>query len=79
MVRIAVNLYKVSILGDLDRERKVQFKMFELDHTVHGLGIFPLALKVAMNLRGGPEGFIRNPVKPLSESKLEELKTVIGK
>jgi 4-hydroxy-tetrahydrodipicolinate synthase len=73
-----IGLYKLSTSGDLELARKIQHKMFALDHAVHGLGNFPSALKAAMNLRGRPGGFTRSPVQALSDNKLKQLKKMMG-
>jgi len=78
MGKEAVELYQLSVSGKSEVARKLQYKLIELDHAVHGIGTFPSALKAAMNLRGRPGGYTRSPVLPLGKSEIERLRNVLS-
>jgi 4-hydroxy-tetrahydrodipicolinate synthase len=50
-----------------------------LDEAIHGgVGTFPASLKAAMNLRGRPGGYAREPLLPLTDDEQAKLKKVLG-
>jgi len=77
MGKEAVSLYKLSV-DDHAAARKLQHKLIELDHAVHGIGTFPSALKAAMNMRGRPGGFTRSPVMPLEDTEMSCLRRALS-
>jgi 4-hydroxy-tetrahydrodipicolinate synthase len=75
--RAAIDLYRLSASGNVEAARKLQYRLVQLDHAVHGLGTFPSALKAAMNLVGRPGGYPRSPIQPLSAEDQERLRSVL--
>lgn len=79
MGREAIDLYRLAAANKVDEVRKLQYRCVALDEAIHGgVGTFPASLKAAMNLRGRPGGYAREPLLPLTDDEQAKLKKVLG-
>jgi len=74
--KLVVGIYESFIQGDLERARKLQFKLLPL-RLAFNLGTFPAVVKEAMNILKRPSGPARSPVSSLPEDKRERLKSIL--
>jgi 4-hydroxy-tetrahydrodipicolinate synthase len=77
MGKEAIQLYKLSVTGEHDQARELQYRLIELDKAVHGIGTFPAALKAAMNICGRPGGFPRSPIMALTEKEIAQVRNTL--
>lgn len=74
--RVCVEVYAAAKAGNHARARELQNRLAPLSHIVTaGLGV--PALKAAMEMLGYAGGFPRAPLRPVSSSDREKIKTVI--
>jgi 4-hydroxy-tetrahydrodipicolinate synthase len=79
MGREAIALYRLSVQGQTEAARALQYKCIALDHAIHGgVGTFPASLKAAMNLLGRPGGYPREPLLPLTGDETQRLERVLA-
>lgn len=74
--RLVVEIYESFVKGDLEKARKLQFKLLPL-RLAFELGTFPTLMKEAMNLIGKPSGPAKEPVTSLSKENREKLKSIL--
>jgi 4-hydroxy-tetrahydrodipicolinate synthase len=78
MGREAIQMYDLVAAGEIDEARRVQMRCIALDKAIHGdTGTFPASLKAAMNLRGRPGGHPREPLLPLTDQELANLRRTL--
>jgi 4-hydroxy-tetrahydrodipicolinate synthase len=74
----AASLYRLAVEGNLSEALRVQRRCIALDKAIHGdVGTFPASLKAAMNLRGRPGGYPREPFLPLTPTQEHTLATLL--
>jgi 4-hydroxy-tetrahydrodipicolinate synthase len=78
----AINLYELSVQGELDEARRVQKKCAALTHALHAYGTAPAAQKAVMNHLGRPGGYPRAPILPLTDKEftalMEEVRPILA-
>lgn len=79
MGKEAIEMYDLTVNGDLERAKKTQYRCMVLNNKLGGgkTGTFPAFVKYAMNLRGRPGGFPRKPILPLTGDQKERVKNVL--
>lgn len=76
----AIALYRLAVEGKLAEALRVQRRCIALDKAIHGdVGTFPASLKAAMNLRGRPGGYPREPFLPLTADQERTLAELLQK
>jgi 4-hydroxy-2-oxoglutarate aldolase len=71
-----VELYRLFSAGDIESGRALHLRLLPVNAAVTTRFGVP-ALKVALDLRGYQGGLPRSPLLPLSESKKQELETIL--
>jgi 4-hydroxy-tetrahydrodipicolinate synthase len=69
----AIALWRLSVAGDYNAARAVQWKCSRVKKFLGGYGTEPAALKVAMNHTGRPGGYPRPPILPLSAEEAAQV------
>jgi len=78
--RLPYDFYDAVIAGDLEKARKLQIEMVQFNKGFFGIGTFPAALKVALDMLGRPGGgYTRDPIKPLSNDQRAQVKELLTK
>lgn len=78
--KIWIGIYEAFVKGDLDRARKLQYKLLPLWTATcrpATLGTYPATVKEAMNMIGLPAGLAKKPLLPLAKEKRKELGRVL--
>jgi len=75
-----VSLYDLFKKGDYDKAREVQFKI-NLTRRILRLHAQPFIqpVKEAMKMRGIPGGFVKRPLRPMTEQEIDDLKSRLKK
>lgn len=74
--RLVVEIYEAFKAGDLDRARQAQARLAPL-RIAFEMGTFPVVIKEALALMGICSGKAKAPIKPLSESRRQDLAQVL--
>jgi len=75
-----VSLYDLFKKGDYDKAREVQFKI-NITRRILRLHAQPFIqpVKEAMRMRGIPAGFVRRPLRPMTEQEIDDLRSRLKK
>ncbi|MCZ8145883.1 MAG: dihydrodipicolinate synthase family protein [Flavobacterium sp.] len=73
-----VSLYDAIQKNDLVEAQKIFYKQIDLLQFIVNKGL-PRAIKAGLTILGENGGLLRSPLKPMSESEVAELKTIISK
>ncbi len=75
-----VSLYDLFKKGDYDKAREVQFKI-NITRRILRLHAQPFIqpVKEAMKMRGIPAGFVRRPLRPMTEQEIDDLRSRLKK
>jgi len=75
-----VSLYDLFKKGDYDKGREVQFKI-NLVRRILRLHAQPFIqpVKEAMKMRGIPAGFVKRPLRPMTEQEIDDLRSRLEK
>jgi len=75
-----VSLYDLFKKGDYDKAREVQFKI-NITRRILRLHAQPFIqpVKEAMRMRGIPAGFVRRPLRPMTEQEIDDLRSKLKK
>jgi 4-hydroxy-tetrahydrodipicolinate synthase len=74
--RLVAEIYEAFKAGDLDRARRAQARLAPL-RIAFEMGTFPVVIKEALALMGICSGQAKAPIKPLSESRRQDLAQVL--
>jgi len=74
--RLVAEIYEAFKAGDLDRARQAQARLAPL-RIAFEMGTFPVVIKEALALMGICSGQAKAPIKPLSESRRQDLAQVL--
>lgn len=72
-----IGLYNAIQNNDLVEAQKIFYKQINLLQFIVNKGL-PRAIKAGLTILGEEGGYLRSPLKPLSESEVAELKTIIS-
>lgn len=72
-----IGLYNAIQKNDLVEAQKIFYKQINLLQFIVNKGL-PRAIKAGLTILGEDGGYLRSPLKPLSESEVAELKTIIS-
>ncbi len=72
-----IGLYNAIQKNDLAEAQKIFYKQMHLLQFIVNKGL-PRAIKAGLSILGVDGGYLRNPLKPMSESEVAELKTIIS-
>lgn len=72
-----IGLYNAIQNNDLVEAQKIFYKQINLLQFIVNKGL-PRAIKAGLTILGEDGGYLRSPLKPLSESEVAELKTIIS-
>jgi 4-hydroxy-tetrahydrodipicolinate synthase len=73
-----ISLYNAIQKNDLVEAQKIFYKQIDLLQFIVNKGL-PRAIKAGLTILGEDGGHLRSPLKPMSESEVTELKTLISK
>jgi 4-hydroxy-tetrahydrodipicolinate synthase len=73
-----IGLYNAIQKNDLVEAQKIFYKQIDLLQFIVNKGL-PRAIKAGLTILGENGGLLRSPLKPMSESEVAELKTIISK
>lgn len=77
MGREAIAMYELAQTGRIKEAQAVQMRTLQLDELLKPIGTFPANLKAAMNLVGRPGGYPREPLLPLTDPQIEQVRQVL--
>ncbi len=72
-----IDLYNAIQKNDLVEAQKIFYKQIHLLQFIMNKGL-PRAIKAGLTILGEDGGHLRSPLKPMSESEVTELKTIIS-
>lgn len=72
-----IGLYNAIQKNDLVEAQKIFYKQIHLLQFIVNKGL-PRAIKAGLTILGEDGGYLRNPLKPLSDAEISELKTIIS-
>lgn len=72
-----LDLYKAIQENQLHKAQDIFYKQVELLKFIVAKGL-PRAVKAGLDILGEESGYLRNPLKPLTEGDIEELKKIIN-
>jgi 4-hydroxy-tetrahydrodipicolinate synthase len=73
-----IGLYNAIQKNDLVEAQKLFYKQIDLLQFIVNKGL-PRAIKAGLTILGEDSGYLRSPLKPMSESEVIELKKIISK
>ncbi len=79
MGREAIVMYDLAISGRIAEAQAIQMRTLMLDELLKPIGTFPANLKAAMNLLGRPGGYPREPLLPLTEPQVDQVRGVLDR
>jgi len=79
MGREAIVAYELATTGRIAEAKAIQMRTLQLDELLKPIGTFPANLKAAMNLVGRPGGYPREPLLPLTEPQIDQVRQVLEK
>jgi 4-hydroxy-tetrahydrodipicolinate synthase len=71
-----IALYEAIENNKLKEAQDIFYQQFELLKFIVAKGL-PRAIKAGLNILGEESGNLRNPLKPLTEKEIEELKNIL--
>ncbi|WP_337965102.1 dihydrodipicolinate synthase family protein [uncultured Flavobacterium sp.] len=74
--KLNLDLYDAIQNNDLDEAQKVFYKQLNLLKFIVNKGL-PRAIKAGLEIQGIKGGFLRSPLKPLTESEIAEFKLIL--
>lgn len=74
--KLNLDLYTVIQKNDLQEAQKVFYKQLNLLKFIVNKGL-PRAIKAGLEIQGIEGGFLRSPLKPLTENEIEEFKLIL--
>jgi 4-hydroxy-tetrahydrodipicolinate synthase len=74
MGRDAIAMYDLAVAGRLAEAQAIQMRTLRLEELLKPIGTFPANLKAAMNLVGRPGGYPREPLMPLLEWEIDQVR-----
>jgi 4-hydroxy-tetrahydrodipicolinate synthase len=74
----AVGLYRLTVEGNDEEAKRVQYRCLELDQFLRsGVGTFPANLKETMRQRGMEAGHVRPPIQPLTSQERDKVSEIL--
>ena len=75
--KMSVDYYNAVMSGDMETARRLQVHLANLNQGFFGIGTFPAATKVALELLGRPGGRPRDPIRPLTAAQREQVREAL--
>jgi 4-hydroxy-tetrahydrodipicolinate synthase len=75
--KMSVDYYNAAMSGDMETARRLQVHLANLNKGFFGIGTFPAATKVALELLGRPGGRPRDPIRPLNAQQREQVREAL--
>ena len=74
---VVMKLYNLTLAGELDEARRIQYKLLELINVMLNGAGFPEGFKAAVDLRGFVTGPSRQPLSPKEKSDLSAVRATL--